>query len=342
MIAALTPAAVAGGEAEQMRGQSEIVASSGPAIALTTNQNGNSVSIVELGPSGKPIKVAATIDVNGKPAGIAISPDRSTAYVTAPESKEFAVIDVQRQAVIKRVKSGQGPLGIAVNPRSGDVLVADWYEHELRVYDPDTFAVKAEVQTGNSPSGVAVTGDGKLIVTADRDSNQISLIDAATFKVVASVPVGTRPFGVTIDGSGTRAYTANVKSNDVSVIDIAAKKTVATYKVGRRPYAVALASGKAFITDQYDGTVSVIDLSSGKTLKAISVGEHPEGIAATSDGKSVLVACWMDNTLEHIDTETLKVTAKIDVGDGPRAFGDFLIEPINKHKTAGPQQSRQR
>ena len=126
------------------------------AIALTTNQNGNSVSVVRIGAKGA-MHVETTIEVTGKPAGIALSRDRLTAYVTAPEARELVVIDMRKRAVVKRVKVGEGPLGIAVNPVTGDVLVADWYEHKLRVIDPATLATKAEILTGQSPSGVAVT-----------------------------------------------------------------------------------------------------------------------------------------------------------------------------------------
>ena len=295
-------------------------------IAYTTNQNSESLSVVAVSDDGVPMRLLAEIKVPGKPAGIALSPDQNTIYVTAPEAKELVVIDAATRTVKKRVAVGEGPLGLAVNPVNGDVLVADWYQHKLRVLDPASLVIKGEVSTGKSPSGVAVTSDGRLILTTDRDSDQVSLIDAAVLKVIATVPVGERPFGITIDKTGTRAYTANVKSNDVSAIDIPAAKTIASYKVGRRPYAVALTGGRAFVTDQYSGTVTVIDLAKGQTEKAISVGEHPEGIMASASGRFVYVACWMENTLERIDTTTLKVTDKVEVGDGPRAFGDFLAE----------------
>jgi YVTN family beta-propeller protein len=95
-------------------------------------------------------------------------------------------------------------------------------------------------------------------------------------------------------------------------------------KVGRRPYAVALASGKAFVTDQYAGTVTVVDTADWRVVATIPVGEHPEGIEADAAGRYVYVACWFENTLERIDTARLAVTDKVAVGDGPRAFGAFL------------------
>ena len=76
--------------------------------------------------------------------------------------------------------------------------------------------------------------------------------------------------------------------------------------------------------DQYGGTVSVIDLATYKKVATIPVGDHPEGIAYDPTSGALYVACWFDNELVRIDAATLKVTGKVAVGDGPRAFGNFL------------------
>ena len=139
------------------------------------------------------------------------------------------------------------------------------------------------------------------------------------------IPVGTRPFGVTVDRDTRNAYTANVGSDDVSVIDMATLTVRATVKVEHHPYAVALAGRRAFVTNQSSSTVTVFDTDTLAVVKTIEVGDTPEGIEADPDGRYVYVACWFDNTLEQIDTETLEVTAKVKTGgDGPRAFGQFL------------------
>jgi YVTN family beta-propeller protein len=171
---------------------------------------------------------------------------------------------------------------------------------------------------------VTLTPDGALIVTSDRGDDQISIIDAANWTRLATVKVGAHPFGVTVDRAGARAYTANVESDDVSIIDLAARKLIGTVKVGKRPYAVALAKGLGFSTDQYGGTVSVFDLATLQPLKRISVGEYPEGIEASADGERIYVANWFSNEVTAIDARTLEVTARMPVGDGPRAFGTFL------------------
>jgi YVTN family beta-propeller protein len=184
--------------------------------------------------------------------------------------------------------------------------------------------VAGEIAVGTSPSGVAVTPDGRLLLAADRDDDALSLVDTATRQRIAVIPVGTRPFGVTIDAAGKRAYAANVGSNDVSVIDIAAHREIGRVPVGERPYAVALAGGRAFVTDQYGGTVSTFDAATLAPGPRLAVGEYPEGIQASPDGRQVYVANWESNTLTVIDAAALTVTGTVKTADGPRAFGLFL------------------
>ena len=148
---------------------------------------------------------------------------------------------------------------MAVHPSGSPVYVTDWFEHRIFVVSPEKGAIEAEVSVGNSPSGIAVTADGSTIVTADRDSDRLSFIDAKTLTVRGTAKTGSRPFGVTIDEATHRVFAANVASNSVTVADLASGKVLAEVKVGERPYAVALASGKAFVTNQYAGTLSVFD-----------------------------------------------------------------------------------
>ena len=288
--------------------------------AYVTNQIGNSLSVVDLAAGKQIVEIA----IGGKPAGIAVSFDKTRVFVASPESHEIIVVDTATNAVTTRASVGKGPLGIAVNPKSGVVYVADWYEHRLYALDPTTLAITATVATGLSPSGVAVAADGATIFTADRDSNQVSVIDASSFEILATLPTGERPFGITLDEPAARAYTANVAANTISVIDLKTRTRIRDVVVGLRPYAVARAGDRLFVTNQHGESLSVIDAESLEPVATIRVGAFPEGIEADPSGRTIWVACWDANTLEQIDVATLKVAARIAVGDGPRAFGKFL------------------
>lgn len=290
--------------------------------ALVTAQLGNAVEIVDLAQK----KIVQSIPVPGAPAGIALSPDRKTAYVTRPEGHGVAVIDLDARKVTATLDLPGGPLGIGVNPRSGEVYVADWYGARVFVLRPGAGGLTrdGEIATGQSPSGIAVTPDGATLLVANRESNAVSVIDVASRRETKRVAVGEHPFGLTLSADGATAYTANVVSNDVSAIDVAAGRETGRVATGQRPYVIALAAGKGFVTDQYSDTVTVFDPATLKTIAAIDVGDHPEGIAATRDGKTVVVANWGDNSLSLIDPSSLKITGTVTTGDGPRSFGDFL------------------
>jgi YVTN family beta-propeller protein len=94
--------------------------------------------------------------------------------------------------------------------------------------------------------------------------------------------------------------------------------------VGKRPYVIALANGKGFVTDQYEGKVAVFDMKTLQAISRIAVGDYPDGIQASFDDKTVYAVDWESDDVSVIDTATLKVIATIPVGDSPRSFGTFL------------------
>ena len=292
------------------------------AEAVVTVQGDNAVDVIDLDAG----TILERIPVAGSPAGVALSPDRKTAYVTRPDGPGIAVIDLPSRKVVQMLPLPGGPLGIAANPRTGAVYVADWYAKRLFVLVPGDGGLRldGEVAVGASPSGIAVTADGATLLVANREADSVSVVDAATRRETSVIPVGQHPFGITIDRAGTRAYTANVTGDDVSVIDLVERREVGRVKTGKRPYVVALAGGRGFVTDQYSGTVTVFDLATLKPEGRIEVGDHPEGIAASADGRRVVVANWGTNTLSVIDAATLAVVREIGTDDSPRAFGDFL------------------
>ncbi len=96
-------------------------------------------------------KVVATIPVKGAPAGIALSPDRRSVYVTAPEGKALVVIDAAARRIARTVPLGGGPLGVGVNPVSGAVYVADWYAKRLWEVDPKTLRSRPRSRSAPRP-----------------------------------------------------------------------------------------------------------------------------------------------------------------------------------------------
>lgn len=288
-------------------------------LAYVTCQNGEELSVLDLDTGQE----AARWPVPGKPAGVAVT-TAGNIYTVSPDSKTVRRMSTATGTVLASAVLDGGPIGAAYDPARNRLFVSDWYNARVWALDGDTLAHTAELQTGAAPAGLALSGDGQYLASADRDANQVSIFDAGTLGLLYRVPVGERPFGLRFAPDG-RLFVANVGTNDLSIVDAALGRITATVPVGDRPYGVAFASGRAFVTNQYEDTVSVIALDGLTDEGKIDVGEYPEGIDATADGSAVAVANWFDNTITVIDAHSLSVLRQADTCDGPRAFGRFLL-----------------
>ncbi len=55
------------------------------------------------------------------------------------------------------------------------------------------------------------------------------------------------------------------------------------------------------------------------------MGQHPEWVTFTPDGKYVYIGAAGDNETHAIDVATMKVVAKISVGQVPKRVGTALM-----------------
>ena len=102
MLAAVRPCEVspASGVAVTPNGQSVYV----------TNQNGNSISVIDPATN----TVTSTIAVGSHPIGIAATPDSASIYATNSGSNTVSVITVATNTVATTIPVDQGPYGIAI------------------------------------------------------------------------------------------------------------------------------------------------------------------------------------------------------------------------------------
>ena len=59
------------------------------------------------------------------------------------------------------------------------------------------------------------------------------------------------------------------------------------------------------------------DAKSHELLNTISVGGNPGGIVFSDDGSKAYVASAAESAVYVVDTRTLEVSGKVDVGRGP-------------------------
>ena len=118
------------------------------------------------------------------PFGVAISPDKSKAYISASGSDEVAVLDLQR---LVAAAAGKDASALA-----NDLTAAARY-------------VVARVPVGRNPRSVVLSPDGAALYVANRLDDTISVVDTARREIVATIRLGG-PSEMTAERRGERLF----------------------------------------------------------------------------------------------------------------------------------------
>lgn len=256
------------------------------------------------------------------PAGIAVSNQSPWIAVTHPEEGIVSFVDRERLIPLELVSVGGSPFGAVFANKL--LFYSDWGSGVVGVIHPGTGRVIKKIPVGESPAGMISLACESQVWVANRESNSISVIDSHTFKLIKSIKVGLAPFA--LDADDHFAYIANTKANTLSIVDLKLLREVKQVKVGRMPYGVAVNKNlhKVYVSNQLENTVTVLDTGTHQIINTFKTGEYPENISVDEENQRLYVLNWFDGTLSVFDSLTDKEIKRIAVGEGSRAFGQFV------------------
>jgi YVTN family beta-propeller protein len=303
---------------------------------FVANSWDDTVSVIDT----NTLEVVATWLVGAEPSAVVEDLAGKHLFVANRISSDVAVLSAQTGTEEKRLLAGRGASYLTLSPDGRLIFATHIYpnlpaartglenrtppESEITVID----AQKAEVVERiplHSIAGVfhvALSADGRLGAVAEfHPKNMIplahlehggafaytlTLFGAAIGKPV-EIPLdeldryASQPFGVAIAPDGSRLYVSLGGSESVLAIDVA--RLLHFIRSRPRP-----ASG-SFAQD--------LSASGNYVIARIPVGHNPRGLALSSDGRRLLVANRLDDTLSVIDTKNLRVAATIELA-GPK------------------------
>jgi YVTN family beta-propeller protein len=309
------------------------VAAGGVAVARSRDSGviGPSLGITANGRVLHPIGRMTT--VGNFPTGSALTPDGRFLWVAdcGHGSNDVRVVDMASGAVVQilPLPGCYGGIAIAKEPDG------------LHAYLGGT-------PRGSSPTEGPTLGDKGDVI-------HIFTVDPATGKGVEQTPlqlpettggsgrtnslppvkesVGSAyPEGLAISRDGKKLVVALSDADSAVVVDLAtlAQKVVA---VGHYPNGVAFdRQGRAYVSNEYDGTVSVIDTTTDVVTATITglggalgdLASHPEGMVADPVREQLYVAVTNRDLIAVINTASASVARLISVAR-PQALG---TEPV--------------
>ena len=306
--------------------------------------NVTNVSVIDTDPSSPDFnKVVSTIEMGkemGKPSWIAITPDRTRAYMVHYWSNTVTVINTDPSSpdfnkVVSTIEVGGYPLILAITPDGTRAYVTHHmsFVGNVSVIDtdpssPDFNKVVSTIEAGGYPGGIAITPDGTRAYVTSYGNSPVLVIDTdpsgPDFNKVVSTIEGADgpPYRVAITPDGTRAYitSTSYSGNNVSVIDTDPSspdfnKVVSTIEAGPFPAGIAITPDgtRAYVEHLSSGDVSVIDTKTNTLIDTFSIpttiGTMHNGIAITPDVSHVYVAHY--RSVVVIDTSDNSVVDTI-------------------------------
>jgi YVTN family beta-propeller protein len=299
--------------------------------AYISNQWSDNVSIVDLAT----FRVTDELKTGNGPAGISLSKDGQTLFVVNSYSSDISILDLSTGAERKRLAAGNNPTGLQSSPDGSMIYVTsrrtlskpfdDTVRCELTIINEQKqrIAARRDIISAYMMENIAFTPSGDLaIMPVVRPKNNVPTIQVERgwmmtegIAVIELMPEGriaqllldepnayyADPFDIAITPDGEKAFVSHAGSDCISVIDINAVREI-------------MAGSTDEMLEQYSHHLGI---SSRFVIKRIQTGANPKGLAISPDGKELYVAEHLDDRIGIINTESLELKERIDLG-GPR------------------------
>lgn len=259
--------------------------------------------------------VTATVDVDGEPSALAVTPNSRRAYLVDVRGSQVAVVDTVKATQKLRIPMGtmERPSlrpSAAVSRDGSRVYVGNTAKDHLFVIDTAADEITKDLFLDFHPSDVAVRSDGRYVfVVGCRLScvdGTLRIIDTTTYATVGTVALKSVPTGLVVSPDGSRAYVANGREATVTVVNLVTQAPLDDIQVGPEPVGIAMdAAGSAvYVTSFRDGTLTAITTVGNRVVATTKVGGSPGAVVVSPDGTRALVTHATD-TLTVVDLARL-------------------------------------
>ncbi|WP_442968671.1 YncE family protein [Ramlibacter sp.] len=189
---------------------------------------------------GTDLALVKRISTGKTPSHIFIDSASTLAYVTMQDSDELVAVDLARQDIRWRIKTGPMPADVFGTADDRTLLVGLTGSDSVEVFDvsgPQPKSVR-RIRTGDGAHAFRAAGDRRHVYVSNRVANTISKIDLATLQVVDSYPAPGGPDCMEVMGGGRYLLVTSRWAKKLTVIDTEARQVVRQVRVGKSPHGV--------------------------------------------------------------------------------------------------------
>ena len=190
--------------------------------------------------NGKEPTLVKRIPTGKTPSHIWIDSRSTTAFITMQDSDELVAVDLPRQEVRWRIKTGPMPADVFVTADDRLALVGLTGSDSVEVFDVSGDGPRSlrKIRTGLGAHAFRAAGDKRHVFLSNRVANTISKIDLHTLQVVDTYPAPGGPDCMEVVAGGRLLLTTSRWARKLTVIDTETRQVVRQVKVGKSPHGV--------------------------------------------------------------------------------------------------------
>ena len=286
------------------------------------------------------VGIADRVAVDGRPRGMALSPDRATLYVAlsaAPDGEDeegdagqparsgsdgVAVIDIASARVIRLLPAGKDPVRVSTSRDGHRLFVTNQADGALTEVRADGKGRPRTIALCDSPEGIASSADDKTLFIACVDSDRVAMLDSDSLQIRRRVRVRGGPRAALAARDGRHIYVAT-DNGRLAILgsDGKVEKILDLTRDAddiRSAGMVEAPDGHLFVTTGGYGAVVEVDPQGGTIVRTIAhVGAEPMGIGISADGATLVTANGASGDVSLINRLSGKIVRKLNVGKRP-------------------------
>ncbi len=167
------------------------------------------------------------------PAGIALSRDGKKLYVAENLADSLAVVDLDSNRVVQRLKTDPYPYTVITAP-GGKAYVSAWGGNTVSVFASDragSLKERGKILIGRHPSTLLLNHIGSRLFVASASTNCIAVVDTKRARVLTRLldpppsgpNQGSTPNALALSVDGSLLYVAEADNNAVAVFHLSAQ-----------------------------------------------------------------------------------------------------------------------
>lgn len=283
--------------------------------AVVTNCDADTVSLLTVGPAA--LHVTATLAIGDEPRGVAMAPDGSRAYVALAGEDRLVAVDMKERKAGAKVEVGIEPWHVALTSDGTKIAVGNSRSQDMTILSAPTLKLLHTVKLrGRNVRHIAISADNAWAYVPHISERGRP---ATKENIDLGWIIGNRLSRCPLGEEGPREAIAldprGKAVGDVDGVDISPDGTQIALTAGGTHELLLLRLPLPFMA--YGGPGDHIEkelLNNADRFRRIPLGGRPLGVHFTPDGKSVVVANYLSNSLQVVEVGTGQVARTISVG----------------------------